>query len=231
MAWKAWSGNGSGVAFGSSSSYEKSYFAKLLKLAQLTRGPTEILEIGFGNGGLMAYCQSRGFRVVGTEANPTLVEIARAEGFDAHGAEFIETVPPESFDLIIALDVVEHIDPSQTISFLKACRRALRAEGALVLRFPNGDSPFSVSNFNADITHVNWISADKLRYYARAASFSVFKVLGTPQIILTRSIFHGFYNLCNVPAKWLINALYRLIFYPGRKLNFVAIDLVAILRK
>jgi SAM-dependent methyltransferase len=220
-----------GEAFGYSSVYEKSYFAKLLRLAGVTGAPLNILEVGFGNGGLMAYCKSLGHSVVGTEANAQLVAVAQSSGHAVFGAEFLDECAPGSFDLIIALDVIEHIEPSLTVPFVQACHRALKPGGRLLLRFPNGDSPFSVSNFNADVTHFNWISADKMRYYAQASCFSGMKIQGTPQVILTKSVFHGLYNLFNLPAKWLLNALYRLLFYPGRALNFVAIDLVAILKK
>ena len=190
-----------------------------------------MLEIGFGNGGLLAYCQARGYDVVGTEANAQLVQLAQSAGYAVHDADFLERVAPDSVDLIIALDVIEHIDPAMTVAFMQACRRALKPNGQLVLRFPNGDSPFSVSNFNADVTHLNWISADKLRYYAHTSAYRDVRILGTPQIILTRSVAHGFYNLCNLSAKWVLNGCYRLLFYPGRALNFMAIDLVAILKK
>lgn len=231
VAWKSWNGTNTGAAFGCASVYERSYFAKLLRLAGATGASLRILEVGFGNGGLMAYCKSVGHSVVGTEANAQLVAVAQSSGYEVFDAAFLEECSPDSFDLIIALDVIEHIEPSQTVSFVQACHRALKPGGRLLLRFPNGDSPFSASNFNADVTHLNWISADKMRYYAQASGFSGMKIQGTPQIILTKSVFHGFYNLCNIPAKWLLNAMYRLLFYPGRRLNFVAIDLVATLKK
>ena len=231
VTWKSWGGANSGAAFGHSSAYEKSYFAKLLQLAGVSGCALNILEIGVGNGGLLAYCKNEGHSVVGTEANSRLVTMAQSNGYEVFSADFIETAPTASFDLIIALDVIEHIEPAHTVSFLQACHRALKTGGRLVLRFPNGDSPFSASNFNADVTHLNWISADKMRYYAQMSSFSSMKIQGTPQIILTKSVPHGLYNLFNLPAKWLLNAMYRLLFYPGRPLNFVAIDLVAILKK
>jgi 2-polyprenyl-3-methyl-5-hydroxy-6-metoxy-1,4-benzoquinol methylase len=231
VTWKSWGGTNRGAVFGHASVYEQSYFKKLLRLAGVTGAPLNMLEIGFGNGGLLAYCKNQGHAIVGTEANGRLVEMARSSGYEAFAADFIETSPPDSFDLIVALDVIEHIEPAQTVAFLQACQRILKPGGRLVLRFPNGDSPFSASNFNADVTHVNWISADKMRYYAQMSSFASMKIQGTPQIILTKSLVHGFYNLCNVPAKWLLNVMYRLLFYPGRPLNFVAIDLVAILKR
>lgn len=190
-----------------------------------------LLEVGFGNGGFLSFCRQRGIKIQGTEANLALVQVAQQQGFDVGVADDLDRYPPESIDSIISLDVIEHIDPSETINFLQSCLRVLKPGGSLLLRFPNGDSPFSVSNFNADVTHKNWISAEKLNYYASNVAVSDVRIFGTPQIFLTRSLGHAFYNMLNLPVKFLINQLYKLIFYPGRKLNFVAVDLVAILKK
>lgn len=190
-----------------------------------------MLEVGFGNGGFLSFCRQRGIKIQGTEANLALVQVAQQQGFDVGVANDLDRYPPESIDSIVSLDVIEHIDPSETINFLKSCLRVLKPGGSLLLRFPNGDSPFSVSNFNADVTHKNWISVEKLKYYASNVAVSDVRIFGTPQIVLTPSLGHALYNTLNIPVKFLINQLYRLIFYPGRKLNFVAVDLVAVLKK
>jgi hypothetical protein len=70
-----------------------------------------------------------------------------------------------------------------------------------------------------------------MQYYAINANVNDVRIYGTPQIILTSSIPHFFYNMINVPVKFFINQIYKFIFYPGRKLNFVAVDLVAVLTK
>lgn len=190
-----------------------------------------LLEVGFGNGSFLSFCRQRGLQIRGTEANLGLVQLARQQGFKVGIADDLDQFPAESFDSIVSLDVIEHIEPSDTMRFLTSCLRVLKPGGRILLRFPNGDSPFSVSNFNADVTHKNWISAEKLKYYASNVAVSDIRILGTPQIVLTPSLGHALYNALNIPVKFLINQLYRLIFYPGRKLNFVAVDLVAVLTK
>lgn len=192
---------------------------------------SSLLEIGFGNGGFLSFCMRSGIKICGTEANPFLVHTAIERGFDVGVAEDLHRFPTESFDAVFALDVIEHIEPQETIKFIQSCLRVLKPGGRLLLRFPNGDSPFSISNFNADITHRNWISAEKIRYYSVNAAVSDIRICGTPQIILTPSLHHAFYNIINLPIKFLINQVYKFIFYPGRNLNFVAVDLVAVLTK
>lgn len=179
----------------------------------------------------MSFCRQRGVKIRGTEANLGLIQLAQQQGFEVGIADDLDQFPAKSFDAIVSLDVIEHIEPSETINFLTSCLRVLKPGGRLLLRFPNGDSPFSVSNFNADVTHKNWISAEKLKYYASNVAVSDVRILGAPQIVLTPSLGHALYNALNIPVKFFINQLYRLIFYPGRKLNFVAVDLVAVLTK
>jgi len=192
---------------------------------------SSLLEIGFGNGGFLSFCMRGGIKICGTEANSSLVHAAMESGFDVGVADDLHRFPAESFDAVFALDVIEHIEPQETINFIQSCLRVLKPGGRLLLRFPNGDSPFSVSNFNADITHRNWISAEKMQYYSKNVAASDIRIFGTPQIILTPSLHHALYNTINLPIKFLINQVYRFIFYPGRKLNFVAVDLVAVLTK
>lgn len=229
-AWKNWAGNNMGASFGDFTVYEASYYNKLLKLCSVQQD-ANLLEVGFGNGGFLSFCRGLGIQIQGTEANLTLVQHALQQGFIARVAEDMGRLPAASFDAIISLDVIEHIEPNETASFLQSCLRLLKPGGRLLLRFPNGDSPFSISNFNADITHKNWISAEKLKYYASNAAVSDIRIMGTPQIVMTRSLRHALYNLINLPIKFLINQIYRMIFYPGRKLNFVSVDLVAVLTK
>lgn len=215
------------VSFGTSSTYEVSYYQNLLKKCNVSR-QSSLLEIGFGNGGFLSFCARGGIKICGTEANSTLVDAARECGFDVGMADDLNRFPAASFDAIFSLDVIE---PSETINFLNSCLRVLKPGGRLLLRFPNGDSPFSVSNFNADITHRDWISTEKMQYYAINANVNDVRIYSTPQIILTLSIRLFFYNMINVPVKFFINQIYKFIFYSVRKLNFVAVDLVAVLTK
>ena len=230
LRWKAWGDNSSLKPFGHLSLYESDYYRKLIRLAGATRD-SRILEVGFGNGGFLSYCRKNGYNVVGTEMNLDLLSIAKHSGYDVYDGEYLDKAEVSSYDFIFAFDVLEHIHPERTINFLTSCRRVLQSGGLAIFRFPNGDSPMAMPNFNADVTHVNWIGSGKISYYSQVADFQDFKIIATPQLIFTSSLPHAIYHCVVLPIKAIINQFSRFLFYPGRRLNFVAVDLIALLKK
>lgn len=230
LRWKAWGEGSASQTFGDISVYQADYYRKVMSLSEVAKN-SKILEIGFGNGTFLNYCKQQGYDLVGTELNADLLSVAGTAGYEVFGGEFLEKAEPSSFDFIFAYDVIEHIYPDDVVSFLSACNRVLRPGGVAIFRFPNGDSPMAMPNFNADVTHVNWIGSGKIDYYSQVAGFQSCEVLATPELIITRSLRHALYHCVVLPIKSIINLLAGVLFYPGRRLNFVAVDLVAMLKK
>ncbi len=228
--WKAWDDGSALRTFGDISVYQADYYRKVMSLSRVAKN-SKILEIGFGNGAFLNYCKQQGYDLIGTELNTDLLRVAGNAGYEVFDGEFLEKAEPSSFDFIFAFDVLEHIYPEDAVSFLASCKRVLRPGGIAIFRFPNGDSPMAMPNFNADFTHVNWIGSGKINYYSEAAGFQSCIVLATPELIITRSLPHALYHCVVLPIKAIINLVARILFYPGRHLNFVAVDLVAMLKK
>ena len=87
--------------------------------------------------------------------------------------------PPDgSFDLIVAFDVFEHIDPHESIGFLRTLTSKLADGGALLLRFPNVDTWIGNPFQYGDVTHVNAIGALKMQYYAKEAGLAILRLRG-----------------------------------------------------
>ena len=63
-----------------------------------------------------------------------------------------------SFDTIVAFDVFEHFTQQQIRDRLAAAAVLLKPGGGLVLRFPNGQSPFGLAPQYGDATHVTPLS-------------------------------------------------------------------------
>jgi 2-polyprenyl-3-methyl-5-hydroxy-6-metoxy-1,4-benzoquinol methylase len=97
-----------------------------------------ILEVGCGSGATMRWIRTQRsvHHAVGVELFPEAAELA-ATAFDLLLSGNIETMPsPEGrFDLIIALDVLEHlVDPWLAVTRLQAM---LSDDGAMVVSLPN----------------------------------------------------------------------------------------------
>jgi SAM-dependent methyltransferase len=117
-------------------------------------GRTEgaLLDVGFGRGELLDWARSAGFSTAGVEVVPELVDRARSRGHEA--VDNISRLPPNAFDVITAIDVLEHLSREQLREFFVDVRRVIRPDGVLVARFPNGQSPFSGAYQNGDLTHL-----------------------------------------------------------------------------
>lgn len=120
-----------------------------------------ILEIGFGNGEFLGWARARGHHIVGLELSKHLVQLARSAGFEAH--DDIEELPAEMhFDLIVGIDVLEHIAPTEIGAFLHRLRGLLSKQETMLFRFPNAESPLGSIYQHGDVTHVNALGVSKM---------------------------------------------------------------------
>jgi SAM-dependent methyltransferase len=90
-----------------------------------------VLDIGCFNGALLEFLGA-GWDRFGVEPSAPAAQMARSRGVNVLGAT-IDDVPRElSFDVIVAIDVVEHIaDP---LPFFRAVARHLRPRGAFIVQ-------------------------------------------------------------------------------------------------
>lgn len=125
----------------------------------IERASFTMLEVGFGNGSLLGWARSQGVKVYGTEIQDELKNRALDAGFLV--IDDLKSVEKNSVDLCVALDIFEHVDFDDLIDLCRDIRSTLRPDGYLIARFPNGDSPFSMVNQNADPTHKQHIGRIK----------------------------------------------------------------------
>src|SRR5882724_11764719 len=102
------------------------------------RKPGRLLDVGCAGGELAALLATRGWRVHGAEAEPALVEAARARGVEARAVDLDRAPlpwPAGAFDAVVAAEVIEHV--VDTDHLLAEAARVLRPGGALVVTTPN----------------------------------------------------------------------------------------------
>ena len=104
-----------------------------------------VLDVGFGDGSFIENARSMGWRVVGTDFDPEVVENARRRGVDARLGTIESVEGP--FDVITMSHVIEHLhDP---VSVLRGCHRLLTPGGTLWLETPNVQA-VGLRRFGAD---------------------------------------------------------------------------------
>lgn len=118
-----------------------------------------VLEIGFGAGAFLAWAAGQGALVSGCELIRDLCEEGKAKGFDTrYGSLEVFGSEEHSFDLIVALDVLEHIEIHELPGLLRQVAHLLRPGGRMIVRTPNGASPWGLLFQNGDMSHVTRLS-------------------------------------------------------------------------
>ncbi len=167
--WKGWNRENFGICG------PGSRFSFGLEFNGVLKGASDVLEIGYGNGELLAYFHSQGHRVVGLEINESLVEIARAKGFTAYLGKPWEV--PElcsrKFGLIVGLAVAEHMGHSDLVEFFRWAECRLCDTGVLFLKFPEGSSPFALGYQNGDFTHLSCLTKTKIEALCEMSNMSL----------------------------------------------------------
>ena len=175
VGWKGWQGSD----FGHFETEDALYYSLELNVSGVTtvRG-LRIGELGYGNGTFAGWVRKAGGHWVGRETIPKLQQRAVQAGFDVIAADssFSYACGPARLDLIIALDVIEHLELDAIRSFLADAKEALRTGGMLIVRLPSGDSPFSGLIYHADLTHRTLLGSSAVRQLAMEAGLEVLQV-------------------------------------------------------
>jgi len=105
-----------------------------------------VLELGFGRGEALKYALDHGAtQVVGVDFSADAVAIAKAflqkhgrtaELICADALKFVRSETQRRFDLVLLLDVLEHVPRSEATSLLQQLHRLLQAKAVLVINTP-----------------------------------------------------------------------------------------------
>jgi SAM-dependent methyltransferase len=173
--WKRWAAD----EFGKFTRQDGSYFAAELSrcgVAALER--MHVLEIGFGNGSFAGWAVQQGAVYRGVELLSDQVLRGRENGFDVHplALPLCAQAGVETQDLVLALDVFEHVDQAALIDMLGSVHGVLKPGGLVVARVPSGDSPFSRSIQHGDLTHRITLGSSAVHQLAASTGFVVEQV-------------------------------------------------------
>ena len=226
--WKGWAKDD----FGHFDRADAVYFEAELRRTKLSFPPgSRILEIGFGNGNFLGFATAKGWLAEGTEVNPALIAAARAKGYHVAHAASLSEFADGSFDLVVAWDVLEHIDRREVMTFLKEVKRVQKMGGIFLARFPNGSSPFGLYYQNGDLTHVLAVGIPMAEYFADALEEQIVFLGGEAMPLFQRGIGHFVVRLCGAVVRPVCDLLARMLLESGSRTSFCSKNLVLILRK
>lgn len=116
-----------------------------------------ILDIGCGAGEVVQMMHDAGYRNTrGIDVSEEQVALAHERGVE--GVELADlrdhlSSSRDTYDVIVALDVLEHFEPDEVLGLLDLVGQALKPGGQLLARTPNAASPFFGSYRYGDLTH------------------------------------------------------------------------------
>ncbi len=214
IEWKDWRTK----AFGTFDPLGARYFAAETGIGR--DPPCRVLEVGFGNGAFLGWARSLGAEVWGIEVNPALLSSATVllgsgRVFpDLHDRELDRFAG--AFTHIVAFDVIEHVPQDRLPEFLARMALLLQRQGRIILRFPNGDSPFGRINQHGDPTHVTTIGRAKLEYFARLAGLRASTVRAPALPFTGVGAVRGLRRASVLIARRIIETLASYLYFNGR---------------
>jgi len=114
-------------------------YNELLDRFEIHRKTGKLLDVGAGYGFFLEIARQRGWEVYGTELTDEAVNHCREKGLSMYKGEFQNLdVEAESFDVIVSIEVLEHIN--NPIQYIEKAHQVLRKGGVFYLTTPNFNS-------------------------------------------------------------------------------------------
>lgn len=173
-----------------------------------------VLDIGCGYGRYLMALDLAGYRdVYGIDVSEEQITYAqeRLELSNCACVDALEFLSAQTgtYDVVLLLDVMEHLDVAYTVELCEAVQRALKPGGVFVVQAPNALSPFCPQLY-ADVTHQRAYTADSMEQTLRMGGFHSFEHFATPTPV------HGVRSLarrtvCEVIVNPLLKAYFLIV--------------------
>lgn len=149
------------------------------------RGGRTALDLGSGRGEWLALVSEHGWKATGVEPN-SISEASKgidATVIQADALDYLRQCAANSFGLVTAFHIVEHLETEYLLQLLRQILRVLIPGGLLIMETPNPENlTVATWSFHLDPTHNVPIPPNLLRYHAEVAGFA------TPQIVRLNGI-------------------------------------------
>ncbi len=154
-------------------------YEKYLPYCSLPRA--KALDIGCGRGEWVELLQSKGIDAYGVDLNHAMVEdgilhdVKNLEVKDAF--EFLASCPDNSFDLITAFHIIEHIPFEKLLVLFKELKRVASSNAVILLETPNPENLLVAAyTFYKDPTHLNPLPSEVTTFMLEYFNFTNIQV-------------------------------------------------------
>jgi len=155
---------------------ESAIRARQADYVQYFKGQSNVLDVGCGRGEFLDLLRENGIAAKGLDLNSEMVEACKARGLDATTVDarsYLRGLADESLGGLIAIQVVEHLQPQYLTDMLGLAFDKIRPGGRIVLETINPACWVAFfESFIRDLTHVKPIHPETLQYLLQASGFA-----------------------------------------------------------
>lgn len=160
------------------------HLAESIKILMKERNLKKVLDVGCGTGRLVKFLNENGFETIGCDVVEEALKIAQRINKKNSIIKASATKLPftdRSFDLVIAISLIEHLTKNEAKKFIAEVKRILKPGGSVFLITPNFSSPlryiFSKKWFAySDPTHKHFFTPRSLSQLLKTHSFQNIKL-------------------------------------------------------
>jgi SAM-dependent methyltransferase len=187
-----------------------SHHQRILKPHLPLNTDSAVLDVGCGMGFALESLRQLGYRhLEGFDTDKNQVALAQKAGLPVLWAENPLSFLAEragSKDLILCLDVLEHVPKTGQLAFASAIRQALKPGGRVILTVPNASSALASRWRYIDLTHETSFTEHSIDFLLFNSGFSKISVFASEFGVRPKWIF--------LPRKstllWALFQFYRL---------------------
>jgi SAM-dependent methyltransferase len=182
------------------------------KWSRALRARGRALEIGCGDGWMLAALRDEGWQVAGIERSTESAAFAVHQQHLPVIVGGLDTLRPEpSFDLIFMHHVLEHLpNPMDT---LRQCARLLKPDGVLIVAVPN------FASWQSRLTGRHWFHLDVPRHLVHFTPATLTQAMQSAGLRVQKL---RFVSLDQDPFGWMVSLLNCLGFPQTRWLHWLA---------
>jgi SAM-dependent methyltransferase len=149
---------------------------RLTDYVALFQGAQNVVDIGCGRGELLDLLREAGVSAHGIDVNSSMVEVCLERGLSAETGDavsYLERQPDSSLGGLIAIQVVEHLEPEYLSRLIDLAFFKLKPNAPLILETLNPACWVAFfESYIRDITHRWPLHPDTLRYMVQSSGFA-----------------------------------------------------------
>ncbi|MEO8724510.1 MAG: class I SAM-dependent methyltransferase [Acidobacteriaceae bacterium] len=186
------------------------YLKRLIKEHFPADRSVRILDLGCGYGALLVALRDAGYKSIsGVDVSAQQIEAAGSLGeLNLSCRElmaYLRTQENERFDVIAALDVLEHFPREELLALVDEVTRVLRRGGSFIVHVPNGEAIASGAVRYGDLTYELAFTSASLRQLANACG------LQAVRFAEDRPATHGIVSAARAVLWWLMTIHFRIL--------------------